>query len=267
MVGRQGTRLTRPPIGGPVASIARRGEIAQLVEHTTENRGVPGSSPGLAIGIRFWRPAVTRDVVRRVRVPVSPWGSFWRPAVTRDVVRRVRVPVSPSGPIASWGARRGRAGRLLSAGPNRAASAHTRWPAGRRARSCRSRRRKCARTRAPTRGEGDCARWPRVRRVPASRGPTHPSPLRRRMLSSLCGLPQRSSLKPGRSCGRNHPKPESHQRRLAPRGGRRQVVALTAGPGGLCDRIESIRSRIEPVASRLSRSEPPVEPFRSSGRS
>src|SRR3954468_17692813 len=26
----------------------RRGEIAQLVEHTTENRGVPGSSPGLA---------------------------------------------------------------------------------------------------------------------------------------------------------------------------------------------------------------------------
>src|SRR5581483_3248026 len=27
----------------------RQGEIAQLVEHTTENRGVPGSSPGLAI--------------------------------------------------------------------------------------------------------------------------------------------------------------------------------------------------------------------------
>jgi hypothetical protein len=25
------------------------GEIAQLVEHSTENRGVPGSSPGLAI--------------------------------------------------------------------------------------------------------------------------------------------------------------------------------------------------------------------------
>src|SRR5215207_5966998 len=27
------------------------GEIAQLVEHTTENRGVPGSIPGLAIGL------------------------------------------------------------------------------------------------------------------------------------------------------------------------------------------------------------------------
>ena len=33
---------------GRVASIGRRGEIAQLVEHTTENRGVPGSNPGLA---------------------------------------------------------------------------------------------------------------------------------------------------------------------------------------------------------------------------
>jgi len=37
----------------------RRGEIAQLVEHTTENRGVPGSSPGLAItglscNVFFW---------------------------------------------------------------------------------------------------------------------------------------------------------------------------------------------------------------------
>jgi trans-2,3-dihydro-3-hydroxyanthranilate isomerase len=32
-----------------LASLAH-GEIAQLVEHTTENRGVPGSSPGLAIG-------------------------------------------------------------------------------------------------------------------------------------------------------------------------------------------------------------------------
>ena len=29
--------------------LRHRGEIAQLVEHTTENRGVPGSSPGLAI--------------------------------------------------------------------------------------------------------------------------------------------------------------------------------------------------------------------------
>ena len=30
-------------------ALLRAGEIAQLVEHTTENRGVPGSSPGLAI--------------------------------------------------------------------------------------------------------------------------------------------------------------------------------------------------------------------------
>src|SRR3954453_1081173 len=32
-----------------LATLSPLGEIAQLVEHTTENRGVPGSSPGLAI--------------------------------------------------------------------------------------------------------------------------------------------------------------------------------------------------------------------------
>jgi hypothetical protein len=46
-------KLARSPRNrlGPrrTASIAPRGEIAQLVEHTTENRGVPGSNPGLAI--------------------------------------------------------------------------------------------------------------------------------------------------------------------------------------------------------------------------
>jgi hypothetical protein len=38
--------LNRRPIN---ARIGGRGEIAQLVEHTTENRGVPGSNPGLAM--------------------------------------------------------------------------------------------------------------------------------------------------------------------------------------------------------------------------
>src|SRR5436190_16916290 len=37
---------------GVLASLPHHGEIAQLVEHTTENRGVPGSSPGLAIQAR-----------------------------------------------------------------------------------------------------------------------------------------------------------------------------------------------------------------------
>ena len=32
--------------------LRQRGEIAQLVEHMAENRGVPGSSPGLAISTR-----------------------------------------------------------------------------------------------------------------------------------------------------------------------------------------------------------------------
>ncbi len=33
----------------PGANLTRRGEVAQLVEHTTENRGVGGSIPPLAI--------------------------------------------------------------------------------------------------------------------------------------------------------------------------------------------------------------------------
>ena len=37
-----------PATGLGRASLGAHGEIAQLVEHTTENRGVPGSSPGLA---------------------------------------------------------------------------------------------------------------------------------------------------------------------------------------------------------------------------
>src|SRR3954449_8951182 len=40
---------TRSPRGS--LAFSGPGEIAQLVEHTTENRGVPGSSPGLAIGM------------------------------------------------------------------------------------------------------------------------------------------------------------------------------------------------------------------------
>ena len=49
------TLLASPPDGfgkARLATLLRRGEVAQLVEHTTENRGVPGSIPGLAIGER-----------------------------------------------------------------------------------------------------------------------------------------------------------------------------------------------------------------------
>src|SRR6201995_1559479 len=38
-----------PQTGAHSLASPGQGEIAQLVEHTTENRGVPGSSPGLAI--------------------------------------------------------------------------------------------------------------------------------------------------------------------------------------------------------------------------
>ena len=38
-------------LGGRAVVRQAHGEIAQLVEHTTENRGVPGSNPGLAIAV------------------------------------------------------------------------------------------------------------------------------------------------------------------------------------------------------------------------
>ena len=43
------TPARRAPAVSDALAYSAPGEIAQLVEHTTENRGVPGSSPGLAI--------------------------------------------------------------------------------------------------------------------------------------------------------------------------------------------------------------------------
>jgi hypothetical protein len=63
-----------PSPRSPGESLASRdhGEIAQLVEHTTENRGVPGSSPGLAIaeGLQIGRASRAAS-----RLPTPP-GSF-----------------------------------------------------------------------------------------------------------------------------------------------------------------------------------------------
>jgi hypothetical protein len=48
--GKRGKAKHRGMANWPFPGTIRRcGGIAQLVEHTTENRGVPGSSPGLAI--------------------------------------------------------------------------------------------------------------------------------------------------------------------------------------------------------------------------
>ena len=49
LLERSSTRPTRSSRSASGDILRHRGEIAQLVEHTTENRGVPGSSPGLAI--------------------------------------------------------------------------------------------------------------------------------------------------------------------------------------------------------------------------
>jgi hypothetical protein len=64
MASELGLRSLRLAAHGVVSGL---GEVAQLVEHATENRGVAGSSPALAIAFclqirRFWEtspPAAT----------------------------------------------------------------------------------------------------------------------------------------------------------------------------------------------------------------
>ena len=52
--------LTSRAHRGNLTTLSRRGEVAQLVEHTAENRGVAGSSPALAItAMAFRSPART----------------------------------------------------------------------------------------------------------------------------------------------------------------------------------------------------------------
>src|SRR5215218_4456741 len=43
------TESTRERLNGRAATLRRQGEVAQLVEHTAENRGVAGSIPALAM--------------------------------------------------------------------------------------------------------------------------------------------------------------------------------------------------------------------------
>ncbi len=69
------------------ARLAALGEVAQLVEHTAENRGVAGSSPALAIGIRFPRtenPRISALGLFGVSLPAS------RAAPALAETRRVR---------------------------------------------------------------------------------------------------------------------------------------------------------------------------------
>src|SRR3982750_723354 len=66
----------------PGATLDRRGEVAQLVEHTTENRGVAGSIPALAIS---GRPGASGCVIgvrpcRALACPLLPCQP--RPAAT-----------------------------------------------------------------------------------------------------------------------------------------------------------------------------------------
>ena len=99
-------RVARPPTARRASDgviLRDRGEIAQLVEHTTENRGVPGSSPGLAMS------GVLQCCGRRSRCPrqlphrhplVCTTTSYDKPTI-RLATRRgepSRARISPSSP-------------------------------------------------------------------------------------------------------------------------------------------------------------------------
>ncbi len=124
-------RLTR---AGRLDSLTR-GEVAQLVEHTAENRGVAGSSPALAIS----RGCTGRCTARAARLHIP-------------VRRRPRSRFGPFGTLAgvSW---RGRAARRTRRSPRRRGAPSR--PAG-RGRRARARRRLRARLRRRAHlGDGD----------------------------------------------------------------------------------------------------------------
>src|SRR5581483_12336094 len=72
----------RPPLDWP-----SRGEVAQLVEHTAENRGVAGSSPALAISLPVAPVRNDRHLVARSGVEETACVA----AADRDGVGTVRV--------------------------------------------------------------------------------------------------------------------------------------------------------------------------------
>src|SRR4030088_1189671 len=70
----------------PLASPGH-GEIAQLVEHTTENRGVPGSSPGLAMYVRARPPGPGgASAINVVPAVPTPLGSAFASSRNRAVL-------------------------------------------------------------------------------------------------------------------------------------------------------------------------------------
>src|SRR3954447_3213328 len=79
-----------PPRVQALPSWLHHGEIAQLVEHTTENRGVPGSSPGLAIRETSCKVEVSaRGLAGRRIGPDAPVGLF------RPFQRALRLKCGP----------------------------------------------------------------------------------------------------------------------------------------------------------------------------
>ena len=139
-------------VGGGAARLGRRGEIAQLVEHTTENRGVPGSSPGLAIG----EVPAKRRFLRRARAPAPCTPCASRPACPRGG-GRWRSPRSTGPGRLGAAARSSPASASRPGRPRRPDRGSGRAGSGRRRAGSRPRRRRPCGPNTPSSASGT---WP-----------------------------------------------------------------------------------------------------------
>ena len=79
------------------ATLPRRGEVAQLVEHTAENRGVAGSSPALAISSSRTRPQSGRAASATRARPGTATEPSLRPTRRADARLLRAQPAPPPG--------------------------------------------------------------------------------------------------------------------------------------------------------------------------
>ena len=97
MAGRAWPVVSSPPPTGSRRLVVHRAEIAQLVEHATENRGVASSN--LALGTTPWRRSVARQDRAEVAQLVEHHLAKVRVAGSSPVFRSIYLPGSHPEPL------------------------------------------------------------------------------------------------------------------------------------------------------------------------
>ena len=143
MIAISALRAHAENLTGRAATLSRRGEVAQLVEHTAENRGVAGSIPALAIF----------EAGRFAAMELAFLSAVEQARLVRSgevVVRRARPALARTDRAARPDAERVRH-RLRRGSARHGARASTRHPATRRSAAFRSRSRTSPRPQASAR--------------------------------------------------------------------------------------------------------------------